>query len=166
MPRVGDADFTEDRLVERVNQDLANGYGNLVNRIVTLLANNRPDGPPPPSDDSGLLALADQIDEQVRIAVDRFDLRGAATAVESLIRAANAHIQQQRPWELARDPSPGAASAFDAVLGDLYAVAGRIAGQLEIFTPDLADRARKQLDEISQVVVQPRITVRPGATPG
>ncbi|NIA25445.1 MAG: methionine--tRNA ligase, partial [Gammaproteobacteria bacterium] len=37
VPRVGDADFTEQRLVDRVNQDLANGYGNLLSRITALL---------------------------------------------------------------------------------------------------------------------------------
>ncbi|MEV0200484.1 class I tRNA ligase family protein [Nonomuraea sp. NPDC050691] len=37
VPRVGDADFTEERLVARADEDLANGIGNLVNRVVTMV---------------------------------------------------------------------------------------------------------------------------------
>jgi methionyl-tRNA synthetase len=36
VPRTGDADFTEGKLIARANEDLANGLGNLVNRVVSL----------------------------------------------------------------------------------------------------------------------------------
>ena len=44
---VGDTDFTEERLVTRYTEDLANTIGNLVNRTVTL-ARRAPDHRPPP----------------------------------------------------------------------------------------------------------------------
>jgi methionyl-tRNA synthetase len=41
VPRVGDTDFTVDKLVARANEDLANGLGNLVNRVVSLVHSDR-----------------------------------------------------------------------------------------------------------------------------
>ena len=41
VPRVGDTDFTVDKLVARANEDLANGLGNLVNRVVSLVHSYR-----------------------------------------------------------------------------------------------------------------------------
>jgi methionyl-tRNA synthetase len=41
VPRVGDTDFTVGKLVARANEDLANGLGNLVNRVVTLVHSYR-----------------------------------------------------------------------------------------------------------------------------
>jgi methionyl-tRNA synthetase len=41
VPRVGDADFTVDRLIARANEDLANGLGNLVSRVLTLAHSGR-----------------------------------------------------------------------------------------------------------------------------
>ena len=46
VPRGGDADFTVDRLVSRANDELANGFGNLVNRVVALIHRYR-DGQAP-----------------------------------------------------------------------------------------------------------------------
>src|SRR5215467_11573298 len=41
VPRVGDVDFTRERLIGRANDELAHGIGNLVNRVVSLVRKNR-----------------------------------------------------------------------------------------------------------------------------
>jgi len=159
VPRLGDADFTEQRLVNRANQDLANGYGNLVNRITTLLEKHRPEGPPPPPSSDPLLDLADQARSDVHDALARFDIRAAALATESLIRAANAYIQERRPWEHA--PSDAAElkkpGEFEHTIGSLYATVRTIAELLQIFTPELAARALSHLEQRTPGIIQPRI---------
>lgn len=157
VPRVGDVDFTEQRLIDRVNQDLANGYGNLINRISTLLEAHRPSGPPPPPADDPLLDLLNQAGADIHQALDRFDIKTAATVIESLIRAANTYIQQHRPWEHLGDPSLGSEAAFDHTIGALHATASSIAEVLQIFTPDLATRALARLERRTTGIIQPRL---------
>jgi methionyl-tRNA synthetase len=41
VPRVGDTDFTVDKLIARANEDLANGLGNLINRVVSVVHSYR-----------------------------------------------------------------------------------------------------------------------------
>ena len=154
VPRTGDADFTEQRLVDRVNQALANGYGNLVNRITTLVEKYRSEGPPPPPVDNPLLDLVDGTRTQVNEALARFDIRSAALAVESLIRAANTYIQQHRPWELIEASTT---HDFDHVIGSLHATARAIAELLQIFTPALAENAIARLEQRTSGIIQPRI---------
>jgi methionyl-tRNA synthetase len=151
VPRIGDADFTEHRLVDRVNQDLANGFGNLVNRVATLA--ERYGSAAVSVADHPLLAEARDAQEVLAAALDRFDIRAAASEVGTLIRSANAYIQQHRPWELARD---GAAQEFESVIGVLNGVLAEIADLLAVFVPAVAERARSRLGGATELVL-PRL---------
>jgi methionyl-tRNA synthetase len=78
-PRVGDADFTVDKLTARANRDLANDLGNLVNRVVSMLHRYR-DGQPagttasPAADAERLAAACQQAPAPRRHRVERFRL--------------------------------------------------------------------------------------------
>ncbi len=157
VPRLGDADFTEERLIERANEDLANGYGNLVNRITTLVEKHRPNGPPQPATQDPLLQLAEETGREIYERLDSFDIRGAASALAGLIRAANSYIQNHRPWEQARANDN---AEFDHTIGTLCATALQIGHHLQIFTPDLAAGALAQLRRGTSGVVQPRLQKR------
>lgn len=154
VPPIGDVDFTEQRLVDRVNQDLANGFGNLVNRIQTLIEKHRPGVIPTPPADDPLVGRLTDARSSVHRALDRFDIRGAATEVSSLIGAANAYIQQHPPWELA---SAGEWDEFDRVLGSLHHVTAAVAELLGPFVPGVAAKAQAHLQGSGTGVVQPRL---------
>lgn len=157
VPRLGDADFTEERLIERTNEGLANGYGNLVNRITTLVEKHRQDGSPPPPAQDPLLQLANETQRDVHERLDRFNIRAAASAIDGLIRAANAYIQEHQPWEQARVHDH---AGFDHTIGSLWATAVEIGDLLRIFTPDLAAKVLEQLEQGVSGVVQPRLEAR------
>ena len=126
VPRVGDADFTVERLVARADDELANGLGNLVNRVVAMIHRYRrradPCGPGPvPPGGEGL--------ERGHPAGGRPGRRGAGRASTSarprrrsgrIADEANRFINRARPWDLAKADRrrPG---QLDAVLDLLHA---------------------------------------------
>ncbi len=169
VPRVGDADFSQDRLIARANDDLANGLGNLVSRVVTLVHRYRqgivPEaggppggprrgsgGPGPGQDASGGLALADareQAPERVAAALAAFDFRAATAAVWAVVDEANRYTEQVEPWHLARAERDGDAAAgerLDEALALLAGACADLGRLLEPFLPDLAARIRAACD--------------------
>ena len=138
VPRVGETDFCEERLVATVNRDLAHGIGNLVQRVVALAARDDVVGAIPADDSWPLLAACSQASAQVAAALDVLDLKRAAGAVIGLVTETNCYIERTKPWSLdAGDTRPVVAAALHATT--------RVVDELEPFVPDLAARARARL---------------------
>jgi methionyl-tRNA synthetase len=184
VPRVGDADFTVARLVARANEDLAGGVGNLVNRVVTMVHRYRGGrvvettaapaedgrvGPTAAPAENGLARAYEEAPGLVDAALADFDFRRAVAAVWAVVEQANRHIEQVRPWELARaerNGDPEAAGRLDAALGQLVHACRLLAGELEPFLPDLAARMLAQCTPVDGVLptaqpLAPRIEVEP-----
>jgi methionyl-tRNA synthetase len=113
-----DANFGESAIAERLNADLANDLGNLLNRTLGMLGRYR-DGVVPafgevgPADEAlrdTFLALPDALVERVEAL--QFDR--AIEDVMQAVRAANKYIADQAPWTLAKDPA--ASGRLDTVL--------------------------------------------------
>ncbi|MGH9246044.1 MAG: methionine--tRNA ligase [Acidimicrobiales bacterium] len=153
VPRVGDADFTVDRLVASVDDDLANGLGNLASRVATMVHRYR-SGVVPPADatrnggpDRELLnayaGLARRVDE----ALEAFDFRQATGAIVGVVGKANRYVETVRPWALAkaeRAGEPGAAARLDTALALLVHACRALASELRPFVPGLAARLASQ----------------------
>jgi methionyl-tRNA synthetase len=134
VPRVGDADFTVDRLVARANDDLAGGIGNLVNRVVTMVRKYR----------AGVVheVAGPDVSKEVAEALDGFDFRRAIAAVWTIVEETNRTVERTRPWELAR--SPERAAELDQVLAALVAACRALGAALTPFLPDTAVRVTAQ----------------------
>ncbi|MFI6479088.1 methionine--tRNA ligase [Nonomuraea sp. NPDC050663] len=142
VPRVGDVDFTEERLVARHDVDLANGLGNLVNRVLTLIEKyGFAEGAAP-------LESCLVVGERVHAALEDFDFRQAAAAVWAIVDEANAFIEREQPWKLA-DPT--------ACLGTLLHALRTLAVQLEPFLPRAAARVAAQLEVLTPQPLFPRL---------
>jgi methionyl-tRNA synthetase len=184
VPRVGDTDFTIDKLVARANEDLANGVGNLVNRVVSLVHSyrngvvrpcarpegtsrwlaaaasaDRPDGPDWPADAAELRATLEATPNAVRAALGNFDIRAAAATVFGIVEHANRYVEATAPWHLARAERAGDTSAgarLDQVLGALVATCQVLASELWPFVPDLAARVATACDDFAGALPKPR----------
>jgi len=157
VPRVGDADFTAARLTARANDDLANGLGNLVSRVVTLVHRYRqgkvprPDGRPAAAADGRALASAcERAPGRVAEGLADFDFRAATAAVWDIVDEANRYVERAEPWLLARAERAGDLAAgrrLDESLALLVDACSELAIRLTPFLPDLAGRIRAALDD-------------------
>jgi methionyl-tRNA synthetase len=146
VPRVGDADFTVARLIARANDDLANGVGNLVNRVVSLVHRYRHGIVPSVQQAAGpeagaLVEACDLAAQRSGAALDAFDFRAATAAVWDIVEQANRYVERIRPWELAkaeRDGGPGSGEQLDAALGLLVRACRTLGCELTPFVPGLA----------------------------
>lgn len=100
-----DTDFSEDALVRRINADLANDLGNLLQRSLRMVQQYFDGNVPEPSGRSGLeeesVRVAREIDARVRECVTA----RALAALWELVAAANKYLDQESPWKLAKDPT-------------------------------------------------------------
>jgi methionyl-tRNA synthetase len=147
VPRVGDADFTVGRLVARADDELANGLGNLVNRVVAMIGRYRggeiPAPGPVPSGGEDLDAAILRASGLVGAALDEFDFRRATAAVVAIADEANRFVNRARPWDLGR-AGETADARLDAVLYLLTRACAALGRELAPFLPDAAARITSQ----------------------
>lgn len=105
-PENNDTDFTWDEFVRRINNELANGWGNLVNRTVSMAHKNFGEVPTPGelSDaDQVILDLASRTFDEAGDALSHSRFKQGITKIMHVVGEANAYIAEQEPWKLAKD---------------------------------------------------------------
>ena len=111
IPFGQDGDFTRQAFVARYNADLANDFGNLVQRATTLAERYRSDrGDVRANPDLAEGALTDQaadLSRRVAAAFDGLALTDAAAAVGEFVTRVNRYIDTTAPWALARSGDTG-----------------------------------------------------------
>lgn len=107
-PENNDTDFTWDEFVRRINNELANGWGNLVNRTVSMAFKNFGEVPAPAAleeKDKEILQLAEETFDTAGGLLEQSKFKQAITAIMHVVGEANAYIADQEPWKLAKDES-------------------------------------------------------------
>jgi len=95
-----DANFSEEAVVKRLNSDLANDLGNLLNRVTKLLAQHFDGVIPAPEveDEDSLVELAGNVAFKVRDSVEKFAIHNAIEEVLQFVRAINRDFTDRQPW--------------------------------------------------------------------
>ena len=147
MPFDNDGSITWDSLIERLNADLANTLGNLVNRTVAMSnkyfggAVKRTGAAEPV--DAELKAVAAGAAERVRKATDDFRIADALEEIFNIFRRSNKYIDETAPWVLAKDPEK--ADRLSEVLYNLIESISIGANLLAPFLPATGEKILAQI---------------------
>lgn len=146
MPFENDGVISWELFVERLNSDLANTLGNLVNRTISM-SNKYFDGEVCNRDvaeevDNELIRYAVDTKTRVAKAMNRLRVADAMTEIFNLFKRCNKYIDETMPWALAKDES-----RTDRLATVLYNLAESIligAALLEPFMPETAQKITAQ----------------------
>ena len=148
MPFENDGVITWELMVERLNSELANTLGNLVNRTISMsnkyfggVVEDRKAAEPV---DDDLKAFALEVPGRVTAKMDKLRVADAITEVFSLFKRLNKYIDETMPWALAKDETKQ--DRLATVLYNLVEGISMGASLLEAFMPETTERILKQLN--------------------
>lgn len=148
IPYANDGTFTYELLIERINSDLANILGNLVNRTISMVQkyfNGIVTNKKVIADvDSELVDMINGLEEKLEKKMDNLEIGGALDVIFDVLRRSNKYIDETTPWVLAKDESNN--DRLETVLYNLLESIRVCAIFLEAYLPDTSDRIRKQIN--------------------
>ncbi len=145
VPFGNDGDFSRSAMISRMNDDLANDYGNLVQRVLSMIQRYHDGRLPAPAaladEDNALLGAAEGLLDRVRAEMAVQALSRALEAIFEVVGAANRYVDAQAPWTLRKsDPE-----RLGTVLYVLAETIRKLALLTLAFVPDASQRILDQL---------------------
>ncbi|MQA16773.1 MAG: methionine--tRNA ligase [Pseudonocardiaceae bacterium] len=154
-PENQDTAFTWDEFVRRINFELANEWGNLVNRSISMAHKNVGAVPRPAAParaDAELLETARSAFGTVGNLLARNRFKASLTEAMRVVSAANKYFSEQAPWKRADDPE-----RRDTILHTALQVVSDCNTLLTPFLPHGAQRVHEQLGGTGLWAAQPEI---------
>jgi methionyl-tRNA synthetase len=146
IPFGNDGDFSHRAMVQRINGDLANDYGNLVQRVLSMIQKNCGAQVPQPGSftpaDERLLASARNLLDGCRRELSVQSFHKAIEAIWGVIGDANRYVDEQAPWALKKTDPARMATV-------LYALAETIRHLALLTQPIMPDASGAILDQLA-----------------
>ena len=158
MPFENDGVISWELMVERLNSDLANTLGNLVNRTVSMtnkyFGGTVADKGVAEEVDADLKAVTENTPVLVEKKMDELRVADAMTEIFNLFKRCNKYIDETMPWALAKDEAKK--DRLETVLWNLIQSISAGARLLESFMPETSEKILAQLGD-GHVVEKPEI---------
>jgi methionyl-tRNA synthetase len=129
----------------RYETELADQYGNLANRVLSMIGRYRDGVVPEAEAEPELAGDLEGAPERVRALLDDAELTQALEEIWKLVRRLNQYVEERKPWELSK--GEGSAGALDAVLYGLAEGLRVTTLLLHAYMPESTGRLLDALDE-------------------
>ena len=136
IPTMDDGDFSRDRFKAVYDSDLANNFGNLFSRVLAMTAKYFEGVVPASYEDKNVSEAVGQAWDKYDEYFECFDLKKACEEVYKLAALANQYVDENKPWELAKNDKEKLAKVIYVLLELLR----HIAMMLWPFIPETADK--------------------------
>lgn len=163
-----DGSFSWESMVERYNFDLANDFGNLAQRVLSMTSRYVDGIIPDPPGDEELTASEHQLREAFRTALagmrdaaDQISPTEALKACWGLVRKSNSYVEEVAPWKLAKDDAER--RRLEVVLYSLADTLRLLALMTAAIVPAAADELWRRLGLDGSVHDQTFDSATPGA---
>lgn len=148
IPFASDGSITYELIIERINSDLANILGNLVNRTISMAKKYMDGEVLKPTQfeeiDKKLISLVLESPEKVTKLMDQLRVADAIDEIFNIFRRCNKYIDETTPWVLGKDPEQK--DRLVTVLYNLLESIRHGAVLLQAFLPDTAREIFQQLN--------------------
>jgi methionyl-tRNA synthetase len=147
-----DANFTLESFIKCFNSDLANDFGNLLNRVSGLIHKNHGGKIPEPgtltSAEEEVKTRANALPRRVKALIDEYKVQEAVAATLDFVRVLNKYMEVQAPWKLARTDIKAAERV-------LYAAAEGLRLTAIMLAPVMPDKTAQVLTILGAQNTQP-----------
>ena len=148
IPYANDGSLTYELIIERINSDLANILGNLVNRTISMV-NKYFDGRVSNKGiyeeyDKELITMVNELDAKLEKKMDTLEIGASLDLIFDVLRRSNKFIDESEPWVLAKDETKK--DRLETVLYNLLESI-RVCGLLlKPFIPETSDKIKVQIN--------------------
>lgn len=152
IPFSNDGVFSRDLLIDRINGDLVNVLGNLVNRTIAMakkyFASHLENRKVYENVDEELISIVNGIEEKVDIKMNTLEIGSAIDEIFEVLRRCNKYIDETTPWVLAKEESKK--DRLETVLYHLVESIRVCALFLQSFLPETSEKIMNQINSKNQ----------------
>ncbi len=143
LPEQSDTDISIEEIVRRINEELVATWGNLVNRVLSMV-NKTCEGQAPPSgdkkdEDNKVLAEVDAMLLKASQQLEKVEIRAALRSAMDGAAAVNAYLNATEPWRVAKEDHDRATTILSTALEAINGVRVALAPYLPFSTTKLEE---------------------------